>query len=67
LKERFDKSMAENDLEGIFNNTLLIATLGDARGQEIFDALKVKYKDDLSILQAVEQYEMQLKEVLKTK
>jgi hypothetical protein len=29
--------------------------------------LKVKYKEDLSILQAVEQYEMQLKEVLKTK
>jgi aminopeptidase N len=67
LKERFDKSMAENDLEGIFNNTLLIATLGDIRGQEIFELLKAKYKDDANALLAIEQYEMQSNEVLKTK
>jgi hypothetical protein len=46
---------------------LLIATLGDIRGQEIFELLKAKYKDDANALLAIEQYEMQSNEVVKTK
>jgi aminopeptidase N len=65
LKERFNKSMSENDLEGIFNNTLLIATLGNPHGQEIFEQLKAKYKDDANTMVAVEQYEMQFREIMK--
>lgn len=65
LRDRFHKSMAENDIEGIFNNVLLIALLKDARGMEIFESLKTKFKDDANAMVAVEQYENQLKEGLK--
>jgi aminopeptidase N len=55
--ERFKKSMAENDLDGMLNNILIINTLADPRGQEAFDLLKVKYKDEINILEAVKNYE----------
>jgi aminopeptidase N len=60
--ERFKKSMAENDLNGIFNNVLLIITLADSRGQEAFDLLKVKFKDDANLMTAINQFEAQFKE-----
>jgi aminopeptidase N len=65
--KRFKKSIEENDLSDIFNNVLLIATLGDPRGQVVFDELKIKYKDDASILNAVNSFETQFKEALKNK
>lgn len=67
LRDRFNKSMAENDIEGIFNNVLLIALLKDARGMEIFEPLKIKFKDDANAMVAVDQYENQLKQALQTK
>ena len=61
--ERFKKSMeVENDLSDIFNNVLIIATLGDPRGQVVFDELKVKFKDDATILNAVNLFEQQFKD-----
>lgn len=63
--ERFKKSMDENDIEGIFNNTLLITILADPRGQEAFEMLKAKYKDDANAMSAVNQYEIQFKEAIK--
>lgn len=63
--ERFKKSMAENDIEGIFYNVLLISKLSDPRGQEAFDLLKVKFKNDANAMQAVNQFETQFKESLK--
>ncbi|MFN8283295.1 MAG: M1 family aminopeptidase [Chitinophagales bacterium] len=63
--ERFQKSLDENDYNDIFSNILLIATLADARGQEAFDLLKEKFKDDANAMIAVEQYETQFKETIK--
>ncbi len=60
--ERFKKSLSENDIEGIFNNAMLISMLKDPRGQEAFDLLKVKFKDDVNVMNAVNQYETQFKE-----
>ncbi len=65
LLERFKKSMAEDDISGIFNNVLLIAKLADPRGAEIFGPLKTKFKDDANAMVAVNQYETQFKEALK--
>jgi aminopeptidase N len=62
---RFKKSMTENDISDIFNNVMLITTLADPRGQEAFDMLKVKFKDDANAMVAVNQYEMQFKQALK--
>ena len=63
--ERFKNSIGENDLNGIFNNALLIATLADPRGQEAFELLKAKFKDDANAMKAVSQYETQFKNALK--
>ena len=63
--ERCKKSMAENDINGIFSNVMLITTLADPRGQEAFDLLKAKFKDDANAIIAVNQYETQFKEVIK--
>lgn len=63
--ERFKKSVDENNLNDIFNNVLLITSLADPRGQEVFDLLKVKFKDDASAMEAVKQYETQFKEAIK--
>lgn len=65
--KQFKKSMAENDLNGIFTNVLLIITLADLRGQEVFDLLKVKYKDDANLMNSINQFEIQFKEELKKK
>ena len=67
LAAAFKKAMAENDVHGIFYNTLLIAELGEPRGLEIVETLKAKFKDDTNAMVAVEQYEAQLKEATKSK
>jgi hypothetical protein len=56
--------MSENDIHGIFYTAMLIAELNDPRGQEVFDLLKVKYKDDSNAMVAVNQYEGKFKEGL---
>lgn len=63
--DRFKKSLAENDSHVIFNYALLIATLADARGQEAFDLLKVKFKVDENAMAAVSQYEAQFQSAIK--
>lgn len=62
---RFNKSITENDIDGIFNNVLLITALADPRGQEAFDLLKARFKNDANAMSAVNQYETQFKAALK--
>lgn len=62
---RFKKSVEEDDLGGIFNNILLINKLADERGQEAFDILKDKYKNDNFLFEATLNYETQFKTQLK--
>ena len=62
--QRFTKSLAENDLNDIFSNVLLIVTLRSAHGTEIFPILKEKFKDDAAILQTVASFEDQLRNTL---
>lgn len=63
--ERFKKSMAENDLNGMFYNLNLIVVLADIRGQEAFDLLRTKFKDDAYKLSAVNNYKTQFKKATK--
>ncbi len=63
--ERFKRSVSEDDLYGIFANVLLITALADPRGQEAFDLLKEKFKNDASVLSAVATYETQFKSTVK--
>ncbi len=63
--ERFKKALAENEVNDIFSNVLLVTTLGDPRGREIFDAMKEKFKNHENALSAVNQYEAQFLEAIK--
>ena len=63
--ERFKKSMAENDINGVFNNVVLLNKLGDPRGQEAFDLMRTKFKDDAATMSAVDLYAAQFKEAVK--
>lgn len=65
LLERFKKAMAIHDVDAIFSTTLLIATIADARSQEVFELLKEKFKDDANAMVAVNQYEEQFKRSLR--
>lgn len=62
LLKIFKTALDENDLQGVFYNTLLITTLADPRAQEVFDLLRERYKDDANAMSAVIQYETQFKE-----
>jgi hypothetical protein len=62
--ERFKKSMSEDDINGIFNNILLITMLADPRRKEAFEMLKVKSKDDANAMNSVNQYEPQFKDAI---
>nr|MBK9653242.1 HEAT repeat domain-containing protein [Bacteroidota bacterium] len=63
--ERFKKSMNENDVEGIFNNVILIINLADPRGKEAFELLKTKFKNDTKLISAINNYEAQFMEAIK--
>lgn len=63
--KRYLQSIADNDISDIFNNVLLMATIGDKRGKPIFDQLKLKFKDHTAALTAIAQYEDQFNQQVK--
>lgn len=67
LLERFKKSMVENDVNDIFANTYLLTIIADARGQEVYDLLRKKFKDDANAMLAVTNYETQYQTAMKNK
>ena len=64
ILERLNKAMLENDINDIFSNVLLISILADPRATEVFDKLKIKYKNDDNALTAINAYEEQFKNAL---
>lgn len=60
--DRFKTSLAEDDLEGMFFNVVLINKLADPRGQQAFDLLKAKFKDAADTMTAISQFEAQFKQ-----
>ncbi len=64
ILERFKKSLEDDDLNVIFNNVLLIETLSDPKGQEIFELLRAKFKGNENIIIVVNQYEAKFKEAV---
>jgi len=63
LLERFKLSMQEKNSDDIFHQVLLIVTLGDPHGLEIFAPLKSRYQYDENAMAAIQAFEEQLKAV----
>lgn len=67
LRERFKKSLVDNDLNDIFQNVQLINLLKDKRATEIFVLLKDKYATDVLTLDAIKSHEQQFLATIKEK
>lgn len=65
LIERFKKSLQDNDVNDIFQNVQLINLLQDERTKEMYVLLKEKFKDNLYVLEAINNYENQFLESIK--
>ena len=63
LLERFNLAMKEFNRDDIFHQVLLIATLGNPQGLEIFAPLKIRYENDENAMAAIQAFEEQLKAV----
>lgn len=61
----FNKAMQENNTNDIFYQVQQIATLADARGQEVFNRLKEEYKENPNAIIALTNLEDRFKEALK--
>ena len=59
LRERLIKSLKDDDLNDIFQNVQLIDLLTVPQASEIYVRLKKKFKEEPTILEAVNFYESQ--------
>ena len=60
----FKTALAANDFQGIFDGTQSIIQLADPQGQEAFDMLKEKFKNNPQFLEYATFFESQFKEAL---
>ncbi len=60
ILDRFDQAMAEGEVNDIFSNVLLLATLADRRAERVFPVLKQRFAGDENATKAIEGYEKQL-------
>jgi aminopeptidase N len=65
LFERFKMSLQEDDWNDIFQNVQLLISLGDPRGQAVFEELNIKFKDIAPVLATVAALEEQFKSSIK--
>ncbi len=65
IRQRFDRAVAEDDINDIFSNVLLLIAIADSRGLAVFDGLKAKFKADANAMSAIASYESQLKAAIK--
>ncbi len=62
---RFLQSMEEHDINDLFQNVMLINQLKLEQAKEIYPLLKNKFKNDKYVLDAINNYEVQLLEGIK--
>lgn len=60
IATRFGKAVAEDDVNDMFSNLLILAKLGDRRADSAMATLRTRFKDDPNALNAVNAYEKQL-------
>jgi aminopeptidase N len=65
IKQGFDTAFAAQDFQGIFDSLQAIINLADPRGQEVFDAMKAKFKDNPQFMGFINELEGQFKASLK--
>ncbi|HYP50800.1 MAG TPA: HEAT repeat domain-containing protein, partial [Pyrinomonadaceae bacterium] len=59
--DRFKKALAGNDFNGIFHGMMAVIKLGDPRGQQVFDAMREKFKSNPQFTGTIDFFEQQFK------
>ena len=59
--EKFKYALATENQQGMINTTRAIIKIADPRGQQVFDMLRAKFKDQPNIISQVDYYEAQFK------
>ena len=67
LLQRFHQAMKTNNSDDIFYQVLLIVSLQNAKGAEIFPSLKKKFEHDAEAMTAISMYEEQLNRTVSSK
>jgi aminopeptidase N len=65
IKQGFDTAFKNQDFQGMFEGITAIIKLADPRGQEVFDAMKAKFKDNRQFMEYINELEEQFKEGIK--
>ena len=63
--QQFKNAYDANNVQDLINSIQAIIKIADPRGQEAFDMLKVKFKDQPGPMQAITAYEAQFKAAIK--
>ena len=63
--DRFQKALEAQDFEELVRALESMIELADPRGQQAFDLMKAKFKDDPALMSGVNYYEQQFKAALK--
>ncbi|HEV8591524.1 MAG TPA: M1 family aminopeptidase [Pyrinomonadaceae bacterium] len=63
--ERFKKALDGNDFNDLFDAVQAIVEIADPRGQEAFDMLKAKFKNNENILAAATRFEAEFQSAIK--
>ena len=63
--DEFKHAYDTNNIQGMIGGLQALIKVADPRGQEAFDMLKTKFKDNANALNAIGQYEAQFKAALK--
>ena len=63
--DQFKKAFDANDIQSIVNSLNALVHIADPRGQEAFDMLKTKYKDNPGALNFISNFESQFKAAIR--
>ena len=63
--DQFKKALDSGNEGNLISTVQAIVKIADPRGQEVFDMLKAKYKDQPGAMAAIIQFETQFKAALK--
>jgi HEAT repeat protein len=62
--EKFKYALDTGNVQGMINTTLAIIKIADPRGQQVFDMLRAKFKDQPNVISQIDQFETQFKAAL---
>jgi aminopeptidase N len=64
IYDQFKKAMDSQNIQGIINSMAAVVKIADPRGQEVFDQMKAKFKDNANAMQFITAQETEFKSAI---